>query len=815
VSLGLMARAGLPVPPGFCITTSAHIRARASSTDQPSRPDEDLRGQILQAYQALGGGRVAVRSSATDEDGTATSFAGQQETFLGVEGEDAVCDALAGCWASLDSGRARAYREQVGLAADGSAMAVVVQRLVEAEVAGVLFTRDPLDPEGEGMLVEASWGLGDSVVSGRVTPDRFHLDRATGAVRERHLGAKTTETTPTGPHTVSADRQEAFCLDEEQLARLAELGRAVEELFGGPRDVEWAWADGQFWLLQARPITAITAAEREEVRQEEIASLRARAEPAGTVWARFNLCEVLPEPTPMTWAIVRRLLAGRGGFGAMYRDLGFKPHPSLDEEGVYDLVAGQPYCNLSREPRFYSGWVPTHHPFAKLKADPARALHPRPVQNPGAAGPLFWLTLPVRLPFLFAGAVLFHMRLANFTTHFAERFRHEIIPPFREEVARAAREALTSLSPQALLDRLEHWTRRTLHDFARDSLKPTVLARLAADNVLRLLARKMAPARADEAVRELAAGVRPELDADLPAALADLAAGRLDRSAFLERHGHRGSGEMELANPRWVEDPASLERLMTGGSDRETASEPAAVWEAVAAEAGLSTLERTALDPQVRAWQSYQGLRETGKHHLMAGYAEIRRTLVELDRRYHLQGGIFYLTPDELPALIEGTDFSGPIEKRKRRRRVALSLEAPPVLFSDDLEALGRPNAGLPMRGTDLLEGVALSAGVAEAPAVLLDEPRAEGLPPEYVLVCPSTDPAWVPLLARGARALVMETGGVLSHGAIVAREFGLPAVAGPFRAGDELLPRLQGRLRDGQRLRIDGGKGTVTLLPE
>ena len=119
------------------------------------------------------------------------------------------------------------------------------------------------------------------------------------------------------------------------------------------RDVEWAWADGRFWLLQARPITTAGAAEREQVRREEIAALAARAEPGGTVWARFNLAEILPEPTPMTWAIVRRFMSGRGGFGLMYRDLGFEPDPSLDEDGIYDLVCGRPYCNLSREPRLH------------------------------------------------------------------------------------------------------------------------------------------------------------------------------------------------------------------------------------------------------------------------------------------------------------------------------------------------------------------------------------------------------------------------------------------------------------------------------
>src|SRR5207245_2865759 len=162
----------LPVPLGFCITTGCHhrLKSRALQSDPSS-------GQaIVQAYRRLGGGPVAVRSSAIAEDGAVTSFAGQQETILGVSGDSEVLDAVSRCWVSLDSERAIAYRKRQGVTEDSLAMAVVVQRLVAAEVAGVLFTRDPLDVEGSRMLVEASWGLGESVVSGRVTPDRFQLD---------------------------------------------------------------------------------------------------------------------------------------------------------------------------------------------------------------------------------------------------------------------------------------------------------------------------------------------------------------------------------------------------------------------------------------------------------------------------------------------------------------------------------------------------------------------------------------------------------------------------------------------------------------
>jgi pyruvate,water dikinase len=185
----------------------------------------------------------------------------------------------------------------------------------------------------------------------------------------------------------------------------------------------------------------------------------------------------------------------------------------------------------------------------------------------------------------------------------------------------------------------------------------------------------------------------------------------------------------------------------------------------------------------------------------MMGYALIRQVLVELDRRYGLQGGMFYLTLDELPQLLGDADVTAVIVERKRRRQVALSLEVPSVLFSDDLAAIGRP---LPSIGGTALQGTPLSPGVAEGRVVVLDEPSISPTESDYILVCPSTDPAWVPLFLK-AKGLVMESGGILSHGAIVAREFGLPAVAG--------IMNVHRRLKTGQRVRVDGTRGCVELL--
>lgn len=248
-SLAAMTCAGLPVPPGFAVAAgalaravdSARLRALAVVKDHEAAQAlvsgaEPPRDEIVEAYERLGGGRVAVRSSAAAEDSEAASFAGQQETFLNVEGADDVCRRVVECWASFFSERALFYRGHKGSLED-LAMAVVVQRMVDADKAGVLFTVDPVQRRRDRMIVEAALGLGEQVVSGEVTPDHYVLDRA-GVEKRSTLVA-------------------GGVLAPAELVALADLGRRLEQHFGGPQDVEWAIAGGDVYLLQSRPVTTL------------------------------------------------------------------------------------------------------------------------------------------------------------------------------------------------------------------------------------------------------------------------------------------------------------------------------------------------------------------------------------------------------------------------------------------------------------------------------------------------------------------------------------------------------------------------------
>ncbi|MFG2051490.1 PEP/pyruvate-binding domain-containing protein [Micromonospora sp. NPDC048935] len=238
-TLARLLRAGLPVPPGFVVPTAAHAQA-------DDGPSAELIDEIARALPRLGDGHLAVRSSATSEDTARATAAGQHDTFLGVRGIDQVADAVRGCWSSVWSERAVEYRRRQG-DTRSPAVAVLVQRLVDADVAGVLFT-------GDDTRVEASWGLGGSVVSGHVTPDSWTLTG--GEITSRSLGTKKTRVDHGVTREVARADRERFCLADDELTRLAQLGSQAADLLGGPQDVEWAIAGSRIWLLQSRPVTS-------------------------------------------------------------------------------------------------------------------------------------------------------------------------------------------------------------------------------------------------------------------------------------------------------------------------------------------------------------------------------------------------------------------------------------------------------------------------------------------------------------------------------------------------------------------------------
>ncbi|RKU34692.1 hypothetical protein C6495_06920 [Candidatus Poribacteria bacterium] len=844
LNLGKLTRAGFAVPNGFCVTTDAY----RFSVKEVSKIAKDIAlapaliTAIQDAHAQLKTDTVAVRSSATAEDLGDASFAGQQDTFLNVT-SDMLLDAVTACWASLWASRAIAYRQTQGITDEGLAMAVVVQEMCPAEISGVLFTVSPFDENV--CIIESNWGLGESVVSGEITPDNFQVSRETGEIVKKTIAKKTEMVSALEKHaygedsdsvgtlskreTVPIAKQDMPSLTDAQLKSLAKLGMQVEAFYGQPMDVEWAFADGEFVLLQARPITTQTVREDvhihppevvEKLRQEEIRRLEKRADKHGTVWCHHNIAEVLPAPLPMTWEIIKEFMSGTGGLGIAYRNLGYYPSARVDTMGILELVCGRIYVNLNRETELYFDGYPLAHDFEALKREPQKAMYAQAAPNIRHSTASFWLKLPLHI----ARMSRTELRLRKQRLNFDRRLKEQVFPQFQATVETAWHIVYPDLSDAEVVAKFQEWRDKTLREFAPQALTATLLAGFSLQRLEAGLAKCLDEAEAKTLTQQLISGLSDNLTVETNEKLGQVARGTLSLDDFLAEAGHRAVGEFELAQPRWREDTDYLEQIIASFKARVKSAPTeddridahigygeGATQQREKAENHLAELLknkkrlRKQIEEELAFTRRYMPFRETAKFYLMLGYEQIRRALIELDRRYQLNNGIFYLVPDELAPLINGEDFSRIIAERKSKREALLQIEIPDVLFSDSLTEKLSSKATAQTSPTQAYTGTGVSPGIATGPARVLSDPGdVHPTERDYILVCPSTDPAWTPLFLHAA-GLVMERGGMLSHGAVVAREYGIPAIAN--------IPNATRNIADGQQLQIDGNRGTVSIV--
>lgn len=711
-------------------------------------------------------------------------------------------ESLVACinavFASWNSDRAVAYRQHHGVR-HVIGTAVNVQMMFPSERSGVLFTRDPNRPGVEEMILEASWGLGEVVVSGAVTPDIYVLDRQGLRLKRTTAGDR-----PGGQPA----------LTESQVREIGELGRRVEEHFAVPSDIEWGIADGRVALLQTRAIRGLDVLEdAEHGRREEIERLRELANGRHAVWVVHNLAETLPAPTPLTWDIVRPFMSGRGGFGRMYRELGYRPSREVDRDGFLELICGRIYVDPQRAAGLFWGDLPFAYDLDALLHD-RQVLERPPTKLDVERGDPF---LFVRLP----GMVWSMLRSARIVRRMKrtvrQRFEQRALPKFREFLHTANQRRLDTLPTAALLDELDRRREYVLGEFAAESLLPGFFAGWAYGRLLRRLTQLLGPEPAVTLASRLTAGLEGDVTVRQNLLLHEVAHGRLPLADFLTEFGHRAANEMELSEPRWREDTSYLHRLLDsfrtarGPSPEQRHAEQAAVRRqaeaelpAVLAEWGGSA-QRELIQQDLSLAQTLLPFRELGKFYLMQGYDTLRNVLVELSRRWELERDIFFLQVSELRSFeAERAECERRIEQRKLRWKSAQRLTLRDVIDSASLDSLGLPDDVAAAEGQGRLEARPIATGAAAGIARIVHDPRqAVDLSGDYILVCPSTDPGWTPLFVH-AKGLIVERGGILSHGAIVARDFGIPAV---------VLENATRRIPDGARIEIDGNRGLVVFL--
>lgn len=839
--LGQISRIeGIRVPTGFCVTTNAfqRIMAEVPSIDDPldrlSRlePDDreaicalsaeirrtlegitipdDLAAAITRPLARLGEqAAYAVRSSATAEDLPTASFAGQQDTYLNVAGPAAILQHVCRCWASLFTERAVTYRLRNGLDHRKVQMAVVVQQMVFPQAAGVLFTADPVTGNRKVASVEASFGLGEALISGLVNADVYKVregEVVAKVVATKQLAIHASPTGGTREQPIGPERQEQPALTDAQVVRLAQLGRRIEAHFGRPQDIEWCLVDDDFHIVQSRPITTLfpipAAGDRENhvyvsvghqqmmtdpmkplgLSLWQLTTPAPMAEAGGRLFvdvtcgltspaSRAGLLEVLGRSDPLIGDALRTII-DRGDF-----------IPLLPDEGPGGAPAGGAPPPIETDPAIVAELIErSQSSIATLKRE-------------------------IRTK---SGSALLDFILADI-----QELKRILFDPQSHRVIMAALEATWWLN-----ERLQEWLDEKN---AADTLTQSVPNNITSEMGLALL-------DVADLIRphpEVVAFLEQVEDEGFLDELAKLAGGREARDAiraYLDKYGMRCVGEIDITRPRWSERPATLvpvvlgniKNFEPGAGERRFEQGRQEAWkkeqELLERLRALPDGEQKAKEAKrmIDRLRTYIGYREYPKYSMVSRYFVYKQALLEEAER-HVQAhvlrekeDIFYLTFQELHDVVRTNQVNDQlIRQRKDAFRSYQALTPPRVLTSD-----GEVIAGAYRRDDSpagALVGLPVSAGTVEGRARVVLEMAEADLEAGDILVTAYTDPSWTPLFVA-IKGLVTEVGGVMTHGAVIAREYGLPAVVGVEHA-----TRL---IRDGQRIRVHGTDGYVEILP-
>jgi pyruvate,water dikinase len=858
LNLGIMSSAGLPVPGGFCVTTDAYRSVVADQLDDlmgklgdATDPGEataaagKARGRVLSVelppqlriaiadhYQALGDNEpVAVRSSATAEDLAYASFAGQQDTYLNVVGSAALLDAVRRCWASLWTDRAVSYRNANAIDHRSVALAVVVQRMIDATTAGVMFTANPITGTRHETVIDASPGLGEAVVSGAVNPDHFVVNAVDQSIVTRRLGDKRIMITSlpgggTELRELTGGSSEA-CLNDEQVLQLVDLGQQVQRQYGAPQDTEWALdSAGTFWLTQARPITTLYPQARTHG-------------PGLRVLMCLSLAQGLTRPiTPMGIAAVR--LIGT----SVATEVRIPPDEPLAGPAAMHAPGQRLYLDLTSALRNRLGRRAIIGAFTVMEARAATVLK-RLAERPEfsliqtrdhtmlrhIAGALLRNKVPFRM---IAGLINPNLAYRGIAT-----------------TERRLRRALTLPANATASQRLDFVEQRLGSLFL---LMPRTFAYAVGGLLMLRVSRQLLgdaaePGELQEVLRGLPHNVTTEMDLELwgltekirndqpshgaftESSVPDLLQRYRERKlppvaqrglqSFLRRYGHRAVAEIDLGIPRWSDDPSHLLGVISNYLRLNTDDlDPIAQFHAgqARAESMITILtERMAERSQVRArmvgWalrrvRQLVGLRESPKFLLIVALATMREHLKVIGRQLAANklidqvDDVFFLDLGEVRQGLSGENVQPLVVVRREAYEQELKRRhIPRLLLSDGTEPEAIAGAAAGVDGA--LVGSPASTGTVTGPARVVLDPVGAHLEPGEILVAPSTDPGWTPLFLT-AGGLVMEMGGSNSHGAVVAREYGIPAVVG--------VPDATHKIETGQLITVDGAAGLVSL---
>jgi phosphoenolpyruvate synthase/pyruvate phosphate dikinase len=839
--LGELSRIeGITVPAGFCVTTAAFQRivAHAPSFDEQlarltavraedgeairtisaeirrsiegiAIPD-DLAAALNGALSQLGAQTAcAVRSSATAEDLPMASFAGQQDTYLNVAGSAAILAHVSRCWASLFTDRAVTYRLQNGFDQRMVHMAVIVQRMVFPHAAGILFTADPITSNRKVAIVEAAFGLGEALVSGLVNPDTYAVRDGEIVAKAVALKQRAFYASPIGgtqEQSIELERQAQPALTDTQVIELARLGRRIEAHFRSPQDIEWCLMHNDFQFVQSRPITALFPIPRADDDDNHVylsvghqQMMTDALKPLGISFWQLTALPPMHEAGGRLFVDVTARLASTAGRVALLEMMG-RSDPLMRDalETVLARADFLPPVSDERPGAAPMGAAPT-----PIATDPAivSELMARTQDS------LATLRRAIRTK---SGPALI-----EFIVEDIQELRRILFDPRGHQVFMSAMEATWWLN-----DQLQAWLGEKN---VADTLAQSVHDNVTSEMGLALL--------------DVADVIRPHHDVvaflgqveddNFLDQLPQFAGGLETREAivsFLDTYGMRGAGEIDITRPRWSERPTTLVPLILGNiknfapgtGPRRFAQGRQEAWqkeqEILARVRALPDGEHKAeeVKAKIDRVRTFIGYREYPKYGMISRYFIYKQALWEEAGRLVQEGllrdrdDIFSLTLQELHEVVRTHRVDHALIRQRRDAYRSYRALTPPRVLTSEGEAI----AGTYRRDdvpAGALVGLPVSGGTVEGRArVILDMVEA-ALDPGDILVTTYTDPSWTPLFVT-IKGLVTEVGGLMTHGAVIAREYGLPAVVGVEHATQ--------LIRDGQRIRVQGTEGYIEILP-
>lgn len=793
---------------------SAKIRMAIENIPVPKEIIEEIAGHLTRLGEKAA---YAVRSSATAEDLPAASFAGQQDTYLNVIGKDAILQHISKCWASLFTERAVTYRIQNGFNHHHVYLAIVVQKMIFPQVSGIMFTADPVTANRKVLSVDASFGLGEALVAGLVNADNYKVRE--GRLVDKRIAAKklavyALKEGGTKEQEIDREQQNKQALTDGQILQLEHIGRKIEKHFGCPQDIEWCLADEAFYIVQSRPVTTLFPIPQANDHENH-------------VYVSVGHQQMMTDPIkPLgisVWMLTGALPKFKTGGGRLFVDITMGLASPAGRQNLLDVLGHS-------DPLIKDALITIIERGDFIRSDSNDNSDPGPIKSHKGLSAADILAEAGNDPAIVADLIKSsETSLAALKRNIQTRSGLDVFDCILADMQQRRQRSSDMKNLNVIMAAIHAsaWINEKMNDWLGEKNVADIISLSVADNITSEMGMELLDVA--DVIRpypEIISYLQQAKDDNFLDELVQFEGGQQVRAAidtYLDKYGMRCAGEIDITRTRWRENPAilvpmilsNIKNLAPGASKRKFEQ---GLQEALKKEQDMLARLKQLPDGEQKAGETKQmidlvrnfiGYREYPKYDIVSRYFVYKQALLK-EAEQLVQAGvlkekedIYYLAFEELQEAVRTSkpDYQV-ISKRKEEYKLYEKLTPPRVITSDGEIITGRYNRdNIP---ADAIAGLAVSSGVVEGRARVILDMSAADLNDGDILVTAFTDPSWTPLFLS-IKGLVTEVGGLMTHGAVIAREYGLPAVVGVENA-----TRL---IKDGQRIRVHGTEGYIEIL--